>query len=216
MLLSQLFSDPFLVLITILAFLCALSVHEASHALAAYLLGDKTAQREQRLTLNPLAHIDWTGFVMLVFLGFGWGKPVPFNPYNLRYQRIGPALVAAAGPVSNALLALLSVGLLALVTPTLGMTNGLVMFLVSLAFMNLILGLFNLLPIPPLDGSKALLAALAAPQYARARRFIEERGPYLLLILVGMSIFLRINVFGWIQVAAWALFGLLSQLFRLS
>lgn len=212
MFLSQLFSDPFLAVVTLVAFLIALSVHEASHALAAYLLGDKTAQREQRLTLNPLAHIDWTGFVMLVLLGFGWGKPVPFNPYNLRYQRFGPMLVAAAGPLSNALLAVVAVLGLSVAAPALGFDNGLVLFLTFLAVMSLVLGIFNLLPIPPLDGSKALLAALAAPQYAKLRRMIEERGPYLLLVLVAMSLFLNINVFGWIRDVAFFLFTLLAGL----
>lgn len=213
MFLSQLFSDPFLAVVTLVAFLIALSVHEASHALAAYLLGDKTAQREQRLTLNPLAHIDWTGFVMLVMLGFGWGKPVPFNPYNLRYQRFGPMLVAAAGPLSNVLLAVVAVLGLSVAAPVLGFDNGLVLFLTFLAIMSLVLGVFNLLPIPPLDGSKALLAALAAPQYAKLRRLIEERGPYLLLVLVAMSIFLNINVFGWVRDVAFFLFTFLAALF---
>ena len=202
MLLSELFSRPLYAFMTGLVFLFVLSVHEASHALAALWLGDRTAQRENRLTLNPLAHIDLTGFLMLITVGFGWGKPVPFNPYNLRWQRIGPALVAAAGPLSNFLLSLVAVAVRYFVGPRLGPENALTVFLVLLALMSTVLGIFNLIPIPPLDGSKALLAALAHPKYAHTRAFLEHRGPYLLLALVLVNIVLNIDVFGWIQVAA--------------
>ncbi len=214
MLISDLFSNPLRVAIVLTAFLFALSVHEASHALAALLLGDKTALREKRLTLNPLAHIDVTGFMMLILVGFGWGKPVPFNPYNLRWPRIGPTLVAAAGPLSNFLLSLLAVGLFSLVSPRLGVENGLSLFLMILALMSMVLGLFNLIPIPPLDGSKALLALLAAPKYAQARHVLETRGPYLLLALVLFNVLFQIDVFSWLgtlaqTVVMWlvALFG---------
>jgi Zn-dependent protease len=123
MLLAQLFSDPWLTVATLVAFLIALSVHEASHALAAFWLGDRTAYREKRLTLNPFSHIDWTGFLMLVTVGFGWGKPVPFNPYNLKWQRIGPALIAAAGPISNFLLGVVATLGFAIAFASLGPTN---------------------------------------------------------------------------------------------
>lgn len=204
MLISDLFLNPVRVAITLTAFLFALSVHEASHALAALLLGDRTALREKRLTLNPLSHIDITGFLMLIFVGFGWGKPVPFNPYNLKWPRIGPTLVAAAGPASNFLLSLLAVGVFSVVAPQLGLDNGLSMFLMVLALMSMVLGLFNLIPIPPLDGSKALLAALAAPKYANARHFLETRGPYLLLALVLFNVLLQIDVFAWLGTLAQA------------
>ena len=199
MLISQLFSDPIQTVIVLVAFLVALSVHEASHALAAFVLGDKTAYHEKRLTLNPLSHIDWTGFLMLVVVGFGWGKPVPFNPYNLKWQRVGPTLVAAAGPASNLLLALLAVFLLSLVTPALASTNGLVLFLFLLALMSLVLGIFNLIPLPPLDGSKALLALLAHPRHAKTRQWLETRGPFVLLAIVLAGTVLNINVLGWID-----------------
>lgn len=215
MLISDLFANPLRVAITLTAFLLALSVHEASHALAALLLGDKTALREKRLTLNPLSHIDITGFLMLVFVGFGWGKPVPFNPYNLKWPRIGPTLVAAAGPFSNFLLSILALGGLSLVLPRLGMENGLSIFLMVLALMSMVLGLFNLLPIPPLDGSKALLAALAAPKYANVRHFLETRGPFLLLGLVLFNVFLQIDVFAWIGTLAQGIVLRLAELFHL-
>ncbi len=213
MLISQLFDNPIQTVITLVAFLVALSVHEASHALAAFVLGDKTAYHEKRLTLNPLAHIDWTGFLMLVVVGFGWGKPVPFNPYNLKWQRIGPTLVAAAGPASNMLLALFAVFLLGILTPALAPTNGLVLFLFLLALMSILLGLFNLIPLPPLDGSKALLAALAHPRHANARRFLETRGPFILLGLVLAGTLFNINFFGWLEPLARAVLLTFAQWF---
>lgn len=213
MLLSQLFVDPYVTVATLVAFLFALSFHEASHAFAAFLLGDRTAQREKRLTLNPLAHIDWTGFLMLVTVGFGWGKPVPFNPYNLKWQRVGPALIAAAGPVSNFLFGTIATLLYLVFFRSLGPTNLLTTFFAMLAIMNMLLGLFNLIPLPPLDGSKALFAALAAPKYAHIRTFLEQRGPFILLGLVLLDLFLGINVFGWLQTAAEAMVNFLLGLF---
>ncbi len=213
MLLSQLFVDPWLTVATLVAFLLALSVHEASHALAAFALGDRTAQREQRLTLNPLAHIDWMGFLMLITVGFGWGKPVPFNPYNLKWQRVGPALVAAAGPTSNFLFGTLAIFLFVFFSTLYPPGNLLLVFLFLLAIMNMLLGLFNLIPLPPLDGSKALLAALASPRHAQARQFLETRGPLILLALVFIDLFFGISVFGWLRTAAEALVQGLYGLF---
>ena len=202
MLLSQLFSDPWITLATLAAFLFALSVHEASHALAAFALGDKTAYREHRITLNPIAHLDWMGFLMLITIGFGWGKPVPFNPYNLKYQRVGPALIAAAGPLSNFILGTLATFIYVFIFTTFGPTNLLTTFFGVLAVMSFLLGLFNLIPLPPLDGSKALFAALAAPKYDHIRRFLETRGPMILLGLVFLDLVLGINAFEWIHVLA--------------
>ena len=104
MLISLLFSNPPVFIAAVVAILVALTFHEFSHALVSYLLGDQTAKRMGRLSLNPITHIDPVGFVALVTIGFGWGKPVPFNPYNLRYPKWGSAIVAAAGPVSNLLM----------------------------------------------------------------------------------------------------------------
>jgi Zn-dependent protease len=147
-LLQLLFSEPWQFLATILAFLLTLGIHESAHAWTAFALGDNTAQREGRLTLNPLAHIDFLGFMTLVTVGFGWGKPVPFNPYNLRWQRVGPVLVAAAGPVSNFLITLVSTLLLRVLLPILPETNLLILFLFTLAGLSCLLGLFNLIPLP--------------------------------------------------------------------
>lgn len=184
--------------------LIALTVHEFSHALAAYSLGDSTAKDAGRLTLNPLAHIDWIGLLALIFVGIGWGKPVPFNPYNLRNQKWGPSVVAFAGPFSNLLIASLCFGLLKFfrIVVHLPITNLLVQFLFVLLFIDIVLMLFNLIPVPPLDGSKFLLSILAAPKYSKIRYFLETRGPIILLVIILADNFLNINIlsgfFNWV------------------
>ncbi len=182
----------------ILAILIALSVHEFSHALVGTALGDDTARRAGRLTLNPFAHIDVMGFLMLLFIGFGWGKSVPFNPYNLRYPKWGPTLVALAGPFSN-LLQIIVFGFALKGVTTLGalpIDNLLVQFLGLLVVINTVIMLFNIIPIPPLDGSKVLLSLLDAPRHAHLRHTIETRGPILLLGLVILDTFFGLNIFG--------------------
>ncbi len=139
-------------------------IHETAHGYAAESLGDPTARLAGRLTLNPLAHLDWLGSVFLPLLLsltgtgiiFGWAKPVPYNPYNLRGGKWGPALVAAAGPAANLLLVAvftLFLRLFSLPAPAQGL-------LALIVLINLVLAIFNLIPIPPLDGSKILFAVL--------------------------------------------------------
>jgi len=176
------------------AILIALTFHEFSHALAAYFLGDQTAKRMGRLSLNPLVHLDPIGFLALVLIGFGWGKPVPFNPYNLRYPKWGSTMVAAAGPISNILMVAIFGTILKFVGPILPAGNLLIEFLVLLVELNLILCLFNLIPIPPLDGSKFLLSALAAPKYFKTRFFLETRGPLLLLGFILLDSLSGLNI----------------------
>ncbi len=186
-------------LVTIAAFLVALAAaitfHEFSHALSANRLGDLTATRQGRLSLNPIAHLDPLGSVMILLAGFGWGKPVPVNAYNLQAgERSGMALVAAAGPVSNVLMAVLlsvpaRVGLVALpvvvgYVPFSGGPGELAgYFLQSIIYLNIVLAAFNLLPIAPLDGFKVALGLLpreAAAPFARLERY----GPMILLGLI--------------------------------
>ncbi len=142
-------------------------IHEVAHGYAAYALGDPTAKLAGRLSLNPLVHIDPVGSVLvpaiLVWLGglvFGWAKPVPYNPHQLRGGKWGPALVALAGPLSNFVVALVF-GLLLRFSLASELISGPALGLVSMIILlNVMLGVFNLLPLPPLDGSKVLFALL--------------------------------------------------------
>jgi Zn-dependent protease len=201
MILSLFRDQPLAAIVFLCAIIIALSVHEFSHALVGYLLGDTTAQREGRLTLNPLAHIDWMGMVTLLFFGFGWGKPVPFNPYNLRSQRFGPLLVAIAGPLSNLALFILAALAYQLVTVSfqLDSNNLLVLFLFLLGYLNAGLMIFNLIPIPPLDGSK-LLDLLLPSRFYEIKDAIFRYGPMVLLTLVFLDIAFNVPVFQWMGV----------------
>ncbi|KPJ85415.1 hypothetical protein AMJ57_03135 [Parcubacteria bacterium SG8_24] len=181
-------------LVGLLALLISLSTHEYCHALVAHLLGDDTARRMGRLTLNPIPHIDPLGTVFLPLLMvlssspvlFGWAKPVPFNPYNLRYRKWGPTLVALSGPASNLVGAVLYALLLRLVIQVwhFPFTNLLPIFLIAAVQINVLLAIFNFIPIPPLDGSKLLFTLLDSPKYARMRLFLETRGILLLLLVI--------------------------------
>ncbi len=172
-------------------------IHEVSHGFAAYVLGDPTAKLAGRLTLNPLPHLDPLGSVIipiiLIILPspflFGWAKPVPFNPYNLKGGRWGPAYVALAGPASNIVIALFfsivirMAGPAGFASPALLQLSGIVVLL------NLVLAMFNLIPVPPLDGSKLLFAAL--PYHLRHIEYSLHRYQFLFIIL---ALFLAINL----------------------
>lgn len=177
-----------LMVIAIFAVVVAATVHEFSHALVAAGLGDNTARRQGRLSLNPLRHLDPGGSLMLLLVGFGWAKPVPVNPHSLSRGRAGMALVAAAGPLANLVVAFLvavpiKLGLLGWGSPALGrtiyvMSGGLREGLSDIAgvviFINILLAVFNFIPLAPLDGSRVLAGLLpreAAEQYARFERF---------------------------------------------
>lgn len=146
----ELFTNPISFFAWFVALLVAISVHEFSHALAAFKLGDPTAEYEGRLTLNPLAHLDPIGTLMILFVGFGWGKPVPVNPLNFDNPRRDHALVALSGPLSNFAAALILSSLLKLPLGAGGLL--LEVFLLPTIILNISLGVFNLLPILPLDG----------------------------------------------------------------
>ena len=197
MLLSYLFQDPMIFVVWILAILYAITVHEASHALGALIMGDDTARQQGRLTFNPLSHLDFFGFIMLLLAGFGWGKPVPFNPYNLKNQRWGPAVVAIFGPLAN----LISVAVFAIAMKVLtstagfGAENMLFQFLFALIMINTVLLVFNLIPIPPLDGSKILFAVLPA-DYNNFKMNLTRQGPFLLLGLIIIDRVLPVSILG--------------------
>lgn len=186
--------NPLYFVAWVAAILVALTFHEFSHALASYLLGDQTAKRMGRLSLNPLTHLDPVGFMALVLIGFGWGKPVPFNPYNLRFPKWGSSIVAAAGPISNILMVLVFGTILKFIYPLFPAENLLVEFLVLLVELNLILCIFNLIPVPPLDGSKFLLSALTDPKYYKTRFILETRGPLILFALILLDSFSGLNL----------------------
>lgn len=168
------------------AVLLCLTVHETCHGLAAYALGDPTARRAHRLSLNPLRHIDWFGLLMMFAAGFGWAKPVPVNPNYFKKPKQGMALTALAGPVSNFLLALLTL-LAARIfcdVAAYSETNQRILdFLLMVAVLSIGLGLFTLVPIPPLDGSKVLFAVLPDRAYDWLMRN-ERYGMLLLFALV--------------------------------
>lgn len=178
-----------MVLRLVSVFLC-LTVHETCHGLAAYALGDPTAKAQHRLSLNPLHHIDWFGLAMMLVAGFGWAKPVPVNPNYFKKPKQGMALTALAGPVSNFLLALLLLlGAKVMYTHAVytAVNQAIFDFLLSTAILSVGLGLFNLMPIPPLDGSKVLFSLLPDHVYNRILRY-ECYGMILLWAIVLLDI----------------------------
>jgi Zn-dependent protease len=195
--LRYLFSNPpdiaGLIIVSVV-FLIALSLHEYGHALSAHLQGDPTAKLAGRLTINPKAHIDPVGAFMLVLVGFGWGKPVPFAPNKLRNQRWGSALVGIAGPLVNVLLALLSaaafLALFRRVSDFDGVSELVARFLLIGVQLNVTLAIFNLLPVPPLDGSR-ILSALLPPSKQHIVFFLDKWG-FAILLLVGFVLFPRL------------------------
>lgn len=183
--LLSLFSNPISFLFYIVSLFIALSVHEASHALAADKLGDPTPRLEGRITLNPLAHIDLSGLLFMLFFGFGWGKPVMFDPYNLKNPRKDAALISLAGPASNFALALL----LSLILRSFNLFNFSLlstigyMVLAPLITINLTLGIFNLLPIHPLDGFK-IVGGLLSEDQAEDWFQLQRYGMIFLLLFI--------------------------------
>jgi Zn-dependent protease len=168
----------FFIVVSVL--ILAITLHEFGHALVADSLGDKTARLAGRFTINPKAHLDPVGSFMLVFAGFGWGKPVPFNPRMLRWKRFGAAAVAIAGPTVNILLAFLAAGTLVTLRPQSSLAFN---FLQTAVVYNVLLAVFNLIPIPPLDGSR-ILGAVLPPSKQLIVYFLDKWGFVILLIFV--------------------------------
>jgi Zn-dependent protease len=182
---NTLFTNPIYFIISLIALFVAITVHEYSHAWMAERLGDPTPRLQGRLSFNPLVHIDLTGLLFLLFFGFGWGKPVPFDPYNLRNPRKDAALISIAGPGSNFILAILLSLILRLFT-FFNLSNlftiGSVILIPTIA-LNVILGLFNLLPVSPLDGFK-IVGGILDEERAREWYQLERYGILFLLLLI--------------------------------
>lgn len=175
---------------SILILIMSIVVHEVSHGYAADVLGDPTARLSGRLTLNPINHLEVFGSLILPTISylvggfiFGWAKPVPYNPYNLRNQRWGTAIVASAGVVANFFIAFVF-GMLIKYSDTLGISSPEFYSIAStIVFLNIILGLFNLIPVPPLDGSKLLFSILPAKFY-KVQEFLEANWPIMLILVL--------------------------------
>ena len=188
------------------AVLLCLTIHETCHGLAAYALGDPTAKSMHRLSLNPLHHIDWFGLFMMFAAGFGWAKPIPVDPRYFKKPKEGMALTALAGPVSNFLLALLLIfisKLIYLYAPYTVVMGAVFTFcLYTAAPLSIGLGLFNLIPIPPLDGSKVVAVLLPNRAYRTLMRY-ERYGMLLLLALSLLGVFggFISGVIGWVYEA---------------
>jgi len=187
-------SNPSVAVAFLLGLVIGITVHEASHAASAYLLGDDTAYRDGRVTLNPISHLDVLGSLMLLMAGFGWGKPTPVVPSKLRGGVLGPVAVALAGPVSNLLIVAVC-AVLYLLPPFRDQGGYLFILVAMVAFTNALLFVFNLIPIPPLDGSKVIFPFLPRALDGFVM-FMNQYGPIILLGLIVISFVTNLPVFG--------------------
>ncbi|CAM2363253.1 site-2 protease family protein [Listeria seeligeri] len=171
------------VLVTLLI---AFTIHEWSHALVALAFGDDTAKNQGRLSLNPLVHIDLFGLLLILIAGFGWAKPTPVNRFKLKKRRLGSVLVSLAGPISNLLLAIIGVGIYSILLNT-SYEYGSVIptFLMVFVNLNIVLFVFNLIPLPPLDGYQVLIEFL--PLSARAKLEPVERYAMLIFLIIALT-----------------------------
>lgn len=176
-----------LTLLSIVILILSVIIHEISHGYMADRLGDPTARLQGRLTLNPIKHIDPIGSIVVPLITslagftFGWAKPVPYNPYNLKNKRQGEFLIAAAGPLSNLAIAL-AFGTIIRFTVA-GEMTPFIQIASYIVIINIILAVFNLIPIPPLDGSKLLFSFLPN-QHGRVRAMLEAYAPFLIVIVI--------------------------------
>ena len=206
------------IVLGIIPSLLCITLHELAHGYTAYRLGDDTAKRAGRLTLNPLKHLDPIGLLMMLVFHFGWAKPVPVNMRNFKNPKQGMAITALAGPLCNLLITLVFLVLYGLLYKPLSGSDfgGRLLGMISLtAYMSLGLCLFNLLPVPPLDGSKVLFSLLPDSAYVKLMH-VERYGSLLLLLLVWTGIlgkpFSRLiqTVFSWLFPIAEAVFHLVN------
>lgn len=179
------YQDPLAFLLVAVLLILAISIHEFSHALAADHLGDPTPRLSGRLTLNPLAHLDPIGTLLLFFAGFGWGKPVPFDPFNLHDPKKDSAIISFAGPLSNLLMAVLASIILQIGSkiPFFFFSSFFTQVLGLFIYFNVLLAVFNLIPIHPLDGFKVIGGLLPKKYYADWLS-LERYGMIFLILLI--------------------------------
>ncbi|HNV97299.1 MAG TPA: site-2 protease family protein [bacterium] len=199
MILNLLFTDPMLFLAWLIAIIFALSIHEFAHAYLAITQGDPTAKLMGRVSLNPLAHIDAFGFLAILLIGFGWAKPVPVNPLYFKNKKWGDAIVSFAGPLSNFIAAIIFGITLRLVLNygNFSPDNLMIQFFLFLIMINVSLGVFNLIPIPPLDGHHILFAVLP-DSFNDIKVWLLKNGPTFLLIIILADSFLNIGIFSYL------------------
>lgn len=217
------FSYLLSILLAVIPSLVCITLHELSHGFVAYRLGDDTAKRAGRLSFNPLRHLDPMGLLMMLVFRFGWAKPVPVNMYRFRDPKRGMALTALAGPVSNiviALVFLLAYGALFLPLQGSGAGDYLLQMLELTAYISLGYAVFNLLPIPPLDGSKVLFSMMDEERYRMLMRY-ERYGGILLMALVWsgllgrpLSSAVRFLFSHLLPIAQWACDGVYSVFYK--
>lgn len=204
------------VIIYVLAVVFAMSVHEMAHGLVSYWFGDPTAKRSGRLSLNPFAHIDWMGLASLLIFGFGWAKPVPVDPRYYKDPKTGMIWTSFAGPVANFLLAFVCM-VIYMAVAKFAPYNGITVFVTNLmlvtASLSVGFGIFNLIPVPPLDGAKIFWAFLPDQDYYR----FNQGKPWmtlLFLVLIGSGLLsqplsiMRSTMMNWIITVAGFLFGI--------
>ena len=174
-------------ILSIVILIFSVIIHEIAHGYMADKLGDPTARLQGRLTLNPIKHIDPIGSIVVPLLTslagftFGWAKPVPYNPHNLRNKRQGEFLIAIAGPLSNLILAVIFGLIIRLMYA--GVMTPFIEIVTYIVIINIVLAIFNLIPVPPLDGSK-LLFSILPNQYGRTRMMLETYAPILILVVI--------------------------------
>ena len=201
--------DPQIIVLLIPALVFSLSFHEFAHAWMAYRLGDSTAARMGRLTLNPMSHLDPIGSLALLLMGFGWAKPVPVDPRYLDNPRQDMVKVAAAGPISNIILAIIAALVLRLLFDTNLLSNSIKTFFIIFMQINITLAVFNLLPVSPLDGSQILSPFLENKFGPDIVWKMRVHGPRVLFIIIIFSMVTDIHIFSFIITPIFNLFILI-------